>query len=157
MTDSVVSASAKEPGTLGKGFSIDMCSGRTDDVERPFVLPDSRARLSGTPSAMMAMDLICGYSMSSMVDWYTEREEAIYETADAITVPSGFAAASFIEQGIPREKLHVIPYGVRLDAFRRVGEPPKDRFEVLFVCVSVSSRHFDKQRGGVIILMLGTT
>jgi hypothetical protein len=31
---------------------------------------------SGTPSAMMAMHLICGNSSSSIVDWYTERDEA---------------------------------------------------------------------------------
>lgn len=62
----------------------------------------------------------------------TAREEKIYEIADLITVPSGFAARSFIEMGIPEEKLRKIPYGVRLERFRPVGEPPKDQFEVLF-------------------------
>lgn len=62
----------------------------------------------------------------------TLREEQIYEQADAITVPSRFAARSFIESGIPAEKLHVIPYGVRLERFTRTGAPPTDRFEVLF-------------------------
>lgn len=61
------------------------------------------------------------------------REEAEYEQADAITIPSEFARRSFVEMGVPAEKLHRIPYGVRLDRFRRVGEPPADRFEVLFV------------------------
>jgi glycosyltransferase involved in cell wall biosynthesis len=61
------------------------------------------------------------------------REEAEYEQADAITVPSEFARRSFIEMGVPPEKLHKIPYGVRLDRFQRVAEPAKDRFEVLFV------------------------
>jgi starch synthase len=60
------------------------------------------------------------------------REEQIYEVADAITVPSTFAARSFVESGVPKDKIHVIPYGVRLEKFVRVGEPPKDRFEVLF-------------------------
>jgi len=32
--------------------------------------------LSGTPSAMMAMDLIWGYSISSIVDVYTLRDDA---------------------------------------------------------------------------------
>lgn len=63
----------------------------------------------------------------------TRREMDIYDIADAITVPSSFAAASFVEEGVPREKVHVIPYGVRLENFSRVGEPPPDRFEVLFV------------------------
>jgi len=60
------------------------------------------------------------------------REEKIYESADAITVPSHFAARSFVESGLPAEKIHVIPYGVRLERFTRVGEPPAGRFEVLF-------------------------
>ncbi len=61
------------------------------------------------------------------------REEAEYEQADAITVPSEFARRSFVEMGVPAERLHKIPYGVRLDRFRRVTVPPADRFEVLFV------------------------
>ncbi len=60
------------------------------------------------------------------------REEKIYQVADVITVPSRFAARSFVESGIAAEKVRVIPYGVRLEQFRRVGEPPQDRFEVLF-------------------------
>jgi glycosyltransferase involved in cell wall biosynthesis len=60
------------------------------------------------------------------------REEKIYEMSDAISVPSSFAARSFVESGLPAEKIHVIPYGVRLEQFLRTGEPPKDRFEVLF-------------------------
>jgi alpha-maltose-1-phosphate synthase len=60
------------------------------------------------------------------------REEEIYAVADAITVPSSFAARSFVEEGLPAEKIRVIPYGVRLEKFVRCGEPPAGRFEVLF-------------------------
>lgn len=60
------------------------------------------------------------------------REEQIYQQADAITVPSTFAARSFAEMGIPPEKVHVIPYGVRLESFARTAAPPPNRFEVLF-------------------------
>jgi starch synthase len=60
------------------------------------------------------------------------REEKIYELADAITVPSSFAARSFVEMGLPPEKIVVIPYGVRLERFTRTTPPPPDRFEVLF-------------------------
>jgi starch synthase len=63
----------------------------------------------------------------------TVREEAIYQAADAITVPSSFARRSFIEQGLPPEKIHTIPYGVRLESFGRVAEPSNEAFEVLFV------------------------
>lgn len=61
-----------------------------------------------------------------------EREENIYDTANAITVPSSFAARSFVEMGIPSEKIHVIPYGVRLDRFTKTGEPLAGQFQVLF-------------------------
>jgi glycosyltransferase involved in cell wall biosynthesis len=61
-----------------------------------------------------------------------EREEAEYEQADAITVPSEFARQSFIEKGVRGEKIRTIPYGVRLDRFRNSGEPPAGTFTVLF-------------------------
>jgi glycosyltransferase involved in cell wall biosynthesis len=60
------------------------------------------------------------------------REEAIYAAADAITIPSNVARRSFLAKGIAAEKLHVIPYGVRLDKFRPAEPPPTDSFEVLF-------------------------
>lgn len=60
------------------------------------------------------------------------REEAIYALADAITVPSTVAMCSFVQMGVSAEKLHVIPYGVRLDKFTRTEPPPDDSFEVLF-------------------------
>ena len=62
----------------------------------------------------------------------TEREEAEYENADAITVLSGFARRSFIECGVPAEKLHTMLLGVQLDQVRPEAEPPADSFEVLF-------------------------
>jgi glycosyltransferase involved in cell wall biosynthesis len=63
----------------------------------------------------------------------TLREEKIYEVCDAITVPAGFARQSYIDLGVPAEKVHVIPYGVRLERFSPTHTPPDDRFEVLFV------------------------
>jgi alpha-maltose-1-phosphate synthase len=62
----------------------------------------------------------------------TIREEEIYATANAITVPSTVAKRSFIQMGIAPEKVHVIPYGVRLDQFTRTASPPQDSFEALF-------------------------
>jgi glycosyltransferase involved in cell wall biosynthesis len=61
------------------------------------------------------------------------REETIYDIADAITVPSSYSARTYLERGIPPEKLHIFPYGVLLDRFQKVADPPKDRFEVLYV------------------------
>ncbi len=63
----------------------------------------------------------------------TIREETIYDLADSITVPSSFARRSFLEIGVPADKVHVIPYGVQLDRFLPAEMPPADRFEVLFV------------------------
>ena len=60
------------------------------------------------------------------------REEAIYAKADAITVPSTVAKRSFIQMGIAAEKVHVIPYGVRLDRFIPTDTPPSNEFKVLF-------------------------
>ena len=62
----------------------------------------------------------------------TKREEAIYAVADAITVPSQFAARSFLAEGVPASKVHVIPYGVQLENFSRVADPEPTRFDVLF-------------------------
>ena len=61
-----------------------------------------------------------------------EREEAEYAEADAITLPSHFAARSFIDSGVDRAKINVVPYGVGLDQFRpTVARDPG--FRVLFV------------------------
>ena len=60
------------------------------------------------------------------------REKLLYQQADAITVPSHVAKRSFIALGLPAEKIHVIPYGVRLERFTPSAEPPTDSFEVLF-------------------------
>ncbi len=62
-----------------------------------------------------------------------ERELRDYEIADAITVPSLACKRSFAEYGVPMEKIHIIPFGVRLERFKKVADPPEDRFEVLFV------------------------
>jgi alpha-maltose-1-phosphate synthase len=61
------------------------------------------------------------------------KEECEYEAADVITVPSRFCLRSFEEMGVPAEKLRKVPYGVELSRFDKVGEPPADTFEVLFV------------------------
>lgn len=61
------------------------------------------------------------------------REEAEYDEADCITVPSGFAMRSFLSQGVPFEKMRLLPYGVNLSRFQRVADPAAGRFDVLFV------------------------
>ena len=62
------------------------------------------------------------------------REEKIYAQADAITVPSSAARRSFLDMGLAPAKVEVIPYGVRLDKFRKLAQAPDpgQAFEVLF-------------------------
>jgi starch synthase len=61
------------------------------------------------------------------------KEEAEYELAHLISVPSGFAEQSFLEMGVPAGKMRRIPYGSRRERFRPEGSPPADAFNVIFV------------------------
>lgn len=61
------------------------------------------------------------------------REETIYQVADALTVPSSYSRRTYLSRGVPAEKIHVLPYGVLLDRFQKVADPPAERFEVLYV------------------------
>ena len=51
-------------------------------------------------------------------DWIIKREEKEYGLADRIAVLSSFARDSFLEQGIPAEKLWLLPLGVDPEVFR---------------------------------------
>lgn len=62
-----------------------------------------------------------------------DQEEAEYAASDCVTVPSTFALRSFIDLGVPQEKLRLLPYGVDLQRFKPMGEPPPGSFGVLFV------------------------
>jgi starch synthase len=59
-------------------------------------------------------------------------EEAEYEAADCITVPSSFNIRSFLDQGVPASKLHRLPYGVNLEKFHPTRKPDSARFDILF-------------------------
>lgn len=61
------------------------------------------------------------------------KEEAEYDAADAIAVPSEFVYRSFLEMGVSESKLRKVSYGVNLSRFEKTGEPPNHTFEVLFV------------------------
>lgn len=62
-----------------------------------------------------------------------EREEAEYEEADVITVPSTFAFRSFVDSGVSELKMRLVPYGVDLNAFYSCTPRSKGEFRVLFV------------------------
>ncbi|TKK68211.1 glycosyltransferase family 4 protein [Ilyomonas limi] len=61
------------------------------------------------------------------------KEETEYEASDIITVPSEFARKSFIEMGVSANKICKVIYGARLERFKKVAEPSKDIFRVLWV------------------------
>ena len=74
-----------------------------------------------------------GFAFPGIDSRVIAKEEAEYETADRITVPSEFARRSFLAQGVAADKIMKIPYGARLDRFRPVSPPDPSKFVVLFV------------------------
>lgn len=62
-----------------------------------------------------------------------EMEEREYDLADRIAVPTGFAKRTFIEKGVPADKVVVNPYGVDLTRFSARPFPNHVRPRVLFV------------------------
>lgn len=61
------------------------------------------------------------------------RGEKEYSVSDYITVPSKFVYDSFLSQGVPKNKLVKIPYGVNLQRFSKTTEPDKNIFSILWV------------------------
>jgi glycosyltransferase involved in cell wall biosynthesis len=60
------------------------------------------------------------------------RELQEYDECDIVTVPSSFAFQSFVEKGVAKEKLRLVPYGVDLSLFRPF--PKRDKtFRVIYV------------------------
>lgn len=68
-----------------------------------------------------------GISLERPSHWIIEREEREYALADAVVVLSTFAHRTFIEEGVSREKLHLLPLGAELKAFRPSPEVVKVR------------------------------
>jgi starch synthase len=71
----------------------------------------------------------------SEVDMRTvDKELQEYETTDFIAMPSRFCQRSFLEQGLPKEKLRVWPFGADIRRYGPAKEPQPDRpFRVLSV------------------------
>jgi alpha-maltose-1-phosphate synthase len=67
---------------------------------------------------------------------FIAKEEAEYDEADAIFVPSTFARQSFLQAGIPPHKVVSIPIGIRLEEFYPVPKRD-DTFRVL--CIAMIS------------------
>lgn len=74
-----------------------------------------------------------GQEFEGIYPKYMGREEQEYEQADAITVPSEFTRRTYVEMGVPANKIKKVPYGSDLSRFAKVAEPALDSFDVLFV------------------------
>ena len=53
-----------------------------------------------------------------------QRMQREYAAADAVCVPSGFVASTFLKAGFPEERLRVNPYGVDAGFWQPTGESP---------------------------------
>jgi glycosyltransferase involved in cell wall biosynthesis len=63
----------------------------------------------------------------SEVDMRTvEKELQEYETTDLIAMPSRFCQRSFLEQGLPKEKLRIWPFGADIRRYGPSKEPPPE-------------------------------
>ena len=69
-------------------------------------------------------------------DWGSGHEERLdreIALADRVLLGSSFAADSFAAEGVPRDKLCVVPYGVDLQIFSPAATPPpRDIFKVIY-------------------------
>lgn len=74
-----------------------------------------------------------GQEFEGVYPKHITREEQEYEQADIITVPSDFARRTYIEMGVPADKIKKVAYGSDLRLFNKVAEPAQDAFDVLFV------------------------
>jgi len=67
-----------------------------------------------------------------------QRELAEYQEADFISIPSQFVKGTFLQYGIPEEKLIQIPYGVNLTHFYPIPKED-DTFRIIH-CANLSLR-----------------
>lgn len=61
------------------------------------------------------------------------QENAEYNECDLITVPSAYTLQSFLDEGVLKEKLRKVSYGVDLSRFYPVDQPKRGGFDVIFV------------------------
>lgn len=59
-----------------------------------------------------------GVALDRPSSWMIAREEREYALAGAIAVPSSFAYETFVREGVPAQKLWLLPLGVSVDGFR---------------------------------------
>jgi glycosyltransferase involved in cell wall biosynthesis len=63
----------------------------------------------------------------------TARRVAEYELAEAILCPSHFVKRSFIQQGLPKDRVYVVPYGIEIGGTPAPARQEDGIFRVLYV------------------------
>lgn len=71
-------------------------------------------------------------NLSNVNNRLMEKQLREYEESDYISVPSRFVYNSFIEKGINKDKLILVPYGVNLNSFKQAEKKDKI-FRIIFV------------------------
>jgi len=74
---------------------------------------------------------LVGKKFTKFTKKHIERSLKEYELTDYIAIPSSFVKRSFIEYGIPKEKLLINPYGVDLSEFKQVKKED-NIFRIIF-------------------------
>jgi len=105
--------------------AIHCWSGVAEETLRaPIPAPAVRVLMRGSAHIAVQRQLLreeevrVGQPLEQPSDWMVARELREYELADHIVVLSRFARQSFVECGVPSEKLTVLPLGVRVETFR---------------------------------------
>jgi len=72
---------------------------------------------------------------NQMPAWVDKQLDDECDLADIILVGSSFAMKSFITQGVPKEKIRIVPYGTDVALFKKVSRnsSPSDPLRVVFV------------------------
>jgi len=98
-------------------------SGVAEEVFSPDVITKTHLMVRGSAhireQARILQEEVArtGVNLLTPTDWIIAREEREYETADHIVVLSRFAYQTFLARGVPIQKLHMLPLGVRIRKF----------------------------------------
>lgn len=100
-------------------------SGVAEEVFRAPLAPGVHRSLMRGSAHILTQDRLlqeeqqrAGFAIQRPSRWMKERELREYQLADSIVVLSSFAAESFVEHGVPQEKLLLVPLGVDTSRFR---------------------------------------
>lgn len=109
------------------------------DLDITYTLPTNFSRRFLANSRVKAA--LYNYESSVMpVKW-----KKYYDLVDLICPSSSYVADIFRENGVPEEKIKVIPLGVDLDVFQPQGESYPIETEKTFKFLCVSEPHYRKQ------------